>query len=108
MILDNRVRQCFWLFMNTLPISKEYQKNLQEAFGENTAKILPEIIVTVQNFCMKYPEDFDGYLEFVKQSIDYMRGDSDQLPEVDLNEEDYQKMLQSMRVQLGEYKSKKT
>jgi len=101
---ESRVRECFWLFANTLPIGENQTKALIQTFGEDISKMLPELFEKLGRICRTYPEEFEGYLEFIQQSISYMRGESDKTP--DVNTEDYEKMIQIMRIQLGEWKSK--
>jgi len=100
-LIENRVRECFWLFSQTLPIGTNQTNKLIETFGEDISKELPKLITKMSDVCFSYPEDFDGYLEFIMQAIQYMRGESDDLPEVDVS--DYHRMITQMRVQLGEY-----
>jgi len=104
-LIENRVRECFWLFSMSLPIGENQTQKLIDNFGEDISKELPKLISKMAQVCMTYPEDFDGYLEFIIQSIIYMRGDSDELPELDVT--DYNRMIMQMRIQLGEYKPKK-
>jgi len=106
LLSESRVRECFWLFSMSLPIGENQSKKLIETFGEDISKMLPQLISKMAQVCYTYPEDFEGYLEFILQSIKYMRGETDKLPEIDV--EDYNRMINQMRVQLGEYDKYKT
>jgi len=86
----------------SLPIGENQTKKLIETFGEDISKMLPDLITRMAQVCMTYPEDFDGYLEFISQSIKYMRGETDEMPELDTD--DYDRMIQRMKIQLGEFK----
>lgn len=101
MLIENRVKECFWLFAQTLPIGEKYRKTLIQNFGEDISKELPRLISKMGEVCFSYPEEFDGYLEFIIQSIKYMRGETDEMPEIDAD--DYNRMINQMRIQLGQY-----
>jgi hypothetical protein len=105
-LIEKRVSECFWLFGNILPIGENQTKKLVEAFGEDVSKMLPELFAKKSKISMTYPEEFNGYLEFILQSIKYMRGETDSYPDIDVS--DYDKMIQAMRIQLGTFKSKET
>jgi len=104
-LIQYRVDECFWLLSMILPIGADQRKNVEIAFGEDLSKALPKLFEGISKVCQQYPEDFDGYLTFVQQSIDYMRGYSDKRPEIDT--EDYDKMILVMRKALGENTSSK-
>jgi len=105
-LIENRVSEIFWLFGNILPIGKNQTKKLVEAFGEDVSKILPELFGKLGKIVHTYPEEFNGYLEFIVQAIAYMRGETDNYPDIDVS--DYEKMIQSMRIQLGSFNRKET
>jgi len=101
MLIEDRVRECFWLFGLTLPISKKYTEKLSSVFGNDVAKIIPDMLQTLQQVCMNYPDEFEGYLNFIEESIQYMKGFRDNLPQIDLPYEEYQEF---MHTQLMKYK----
>jgi len=103
MINENRARECFWLFSNTLPIGKNQTDNLVRAFGENLATILPELFSKFSKVCLQYPNDFEGYLELIQNMIDYIREETDVNPIefVEISEEERELMLKHMRIQCG-------
>ena len=100
-LIQNRVKECFWLFSQTLPIGQNQTNKLIDTFGEDISKALPQLITKMSDVCFSYPEDFEGYLEFISEAIQYMKGETDDLPDVDVS--DYNQMITQMRVQLGEY-----
>lgn len=104
MLIESRVAESFWLFSNTLPIGEKQSQRLIQAFGEDISKMLPELIQKFVQVCKTYPEEFEGYLDFISQSISYMKGESDKMPEIDVS--DYNQMITQMRVQLGTYNKK--
>ena len=74
--------------------------------SECFSKLLPQLFSKLGKICEQYPEDFDGYLEFILQSIKYMRGETDQLPDIETDE--YDLMIERMRIQLGGFKNEST
>lgn len=95
MALNNdRVRECFWLFGLVLPIGKDYQEKINQAFGHDIAKLIPDLCNTIGSLCMKDPDAFDGYLTFIQEAIEYMRENRNTLPAVDLPYEEYQEFMQ--------------
>jgi len=103
LINENRAEECFWLFSNTLPIGKNQTDNLVKAFGENIAPVLPELFQKFSKVCLQYPEEFEGYLELIKNMIDYIREDTDTNPMefINVDEEQLENMKKHMRIQLG-------
>jgi len=105
-LIENRVSEIFWLFGNILPIGKNQTQKLVQVFGEDVSKALPELFSKLGKVVHTYPEEFNGYLEFILQSIKYMRGETDNYPDIDVS--DYEKMLEKMRIQLGSFNRKET
>ena len=105
MLNKNRVDECFWIFSNTLPIGANQTKKLIEVFGEDVSKLLPELFSKLGKVCIQYPEEFEGYLDMIKHMIEYSREDTDQNPIefVDISEEEKEKMLKHMRIQIGQF-----
>lgn len=99
-----RIRECFWLFSNTIPIQEKYRKNLEEVFGKNFSEEIPKVIDIIAKVCIEYPAEFNGYLEFIKESIKYIREQRNELPEID---DDMVKIKQIMDIQLGYWTSDK-
>ena len=109
MLNESRVDECFWLFANTLPIGENQSKKLVEAFGEDVSKLLPELFGKLGSVCSQYPEEFDGYLDLIKNMIAYMRDETDTNPieYLDMVNEEQEKLKKHMEIQLGRYKSEK-
>jgi len=105
---EKRVDECFWLFANTLPIGENQTKKLVEAFGEDVSKLLPQLFSKLGNICGNNPEEFDGYLELIKNMIAYMRNETDRNPieDLDMVSEEQEKLKKHMMIQIGESKSK--
>jgi len=103
MINKNRAVECFWLFSKTLPIGKNQTDNLVKAVGENLAPYLPELFDKMSKVCLENPDNFEGYLELIKNMIDYIREDSDLNPIefVDHVPEEYETFKKAMEIQIG-------
>jgi hypothetical protein len=86
-LIPDRVDEMFFLWGNILPIYSETNKAaLEGLMGAGLADVIPQIMKQLSQLCMDYPDDFNGYLEFIKEAIDYMRGDSNNSPAVDTSE----------------------
>ena len=107
MLIEDRVKECFWLFGFTLPLGEKYQKKCVETFGEDLSKYLPMIFNNVEKVCLSYPEDFEGYLELIFNMIKYMRGETDVNP-ANFIDCDPEKLKLHMEIELGRYKKSKT
>jgi len=103
LINENRARECFWLFSNTLPIGKNQTENLVKTVGENLAPYLPELFDKFSKVCLDNPEDFEGYLELVQNMIKYIREETDVNPIkfVDHVAEEYETFKKVMEIQRG-------
>jgi len=105
-LIESRVSEIFWLFGNILPIGKNQTQKLIDVFGEDVSKALPELFGKLGKIVHTYPEEFNGYCEFFIQAIKYMRGETDNYPDIDVS--NYEKMLETMRIQLGTWNRKET
>jgi len=103
LINKNRADECFWLFSNTLPIGKNQTDSLVKAFGENLAPVLPELFSKFSKVCLQYPDQFEGYLELIKNMIDYIREETNINPMefIEIKVEERDLMMKHMRLQLG-------
>jgi len=103
LINNIRAEECFWLFSNTLPIGKNQTDNLVKAFGENLAPVLPELFSKFSKVCLNYPDEFEGYLELIKNMIDYIREETDVNPIefIEIKQEERDQMMKHMRIQIG-------
>lgn len=107
MLNNDRVKECFWLFSFTLPLGEEYRKKCVATFGEDLTKYLPQVFRNIQDVCLQYPEDFEGYLDLIFNMIKYMKNESDINP-ANYIDCDPEKLKQYMEIELGKYKKSKT
>ncbi len=103
MINSTRANECFWIFSNTLPIGKNQTDKLVQVFGQNVAVIIPNLLSKLGKICIEYPEEFEGYLDYIQQMIKYIREESDVNPIefVEISEEEKEKLYKHMELQLG-------
>jgi len=81
-IIPARVSEMFYLFSKVLPIYGEKAKT-DKIFGIEFLQLIPDLSLTVADLCKKDLELFDQYLTFFQEAIDYMRGVSNDYPDVD-------------------------
>lgn len=81
-LIPARVDEMFYLFSKVLPIYGDKAKT-DKIFGIDFLQLIPDLCLTVSNLCKKDLEFFDMYLDFFQQSIDYMRGATNDPPDVD-------------------------
>ena len=103
LINNIRANECFWIFSNTLPIGKNQTDKLVQTFGQNVAVILPDLLSKLGKVCLTYPEEFEGYLEYIQQMIKYIREETDVNPIefIEINQEERDQMMKHMRIQIG-------
>jgi len=96
-LIESRVKDCFWLFGLTLPISKAYKDKMAAVFGEDISKQIPSLLQVIARLCIKNPEEFAGYLEFIGHAYEYCQGFRDDLPKTNLENEEYQEFIHDIR-----------
>ncbi len=103
MINKNRTDECLWIFSNTLPIGENQTDKLVKTFGQNVAIIIPNLLSKLGKVCLTYPEEFEGYLELIQHMILYIREQTDENPldSIDIPEDEKQKLMKHMELQLG-------
>ena len=79
-----RMSYCINLFADILPIYDEKQRTaFRLAFGHDLAKIIPEFFQDLGRYVIKNEDEALPYLNFLKQSLDYIIGYSDTAPQID-------------------------
>lgn len=103
MINNDRARECFWIFSNTLPIGKNQTDKLVKTFGQNVSVIIPQLLSKIGQVCLTYPEEFDGYLDLIKNMIDYIREETNVNPLefIDIPMEEREELFKHMELQIG-------
>jgi len=103
MTLDiKKIREMFWLFGMILPIEGDENKEVIKAtFGHGLEEIIPDIMVLISQYAERNPEEFESYVEFIKEALDYMRGDRTDHPAVE--GVSYEEYKTQMAIQLGRY-----
>lgn len=80
----------FWLFSKVLPIETNQATKIM---GVDFLKLIPDLALVVGKQASKYPDEFNGFLEFVKQATEYIRGETDEQPNIDQNQEELMKIM---------------
>ena len=78
-----RVMDMFWLFSRVLPLDP---KQATKIMGVDFLKLIPDLALVLGKQASKYPDDFNGFLEFIKQATAYIRNETDEYPNIDQNE----------------------
>jgi len=103
MTLDiKKIREMFWLFGMVLPLEGAENKEVIKAtLGHGLEEIIPDIMVLISQYAERNPEEFESYMEFIKEALDYMRNEREDHPAVEgTTYEDYK---QTMLINLGRY-----
>ena len=87
-----RIMDMFWLFSKVLPIDTTQATKIM---GVDFLKLIPDLALVVGKQASKYPDEFNGFLEFVKQATQYIRGETDEQPNIDQNEEELKKLMRN-------------
>ncbi len=85
-----RIMDMFWLFSKVLPIDTTQATKIM---GVDFLKLIPDLALVVGKQASKYPDEFNGFLEFIKQATQYIRGETDEQPNIDQNEEELKKLM---------------
>lgn len=87
-----RIMDMFWLFSKVLPIDTSQATKIM---GVDFLKLIPDLALVVGKQASKYPDEFNGFLEFVKQATAYIRGETDEQPNIDQNQEELKKLMRN-------------
>jgi len=85
-----RTREMFWLLNMVLPLSQAENKGYK-FLNYSAVEIIPAIISACTQLAVKMPDEFGGYLVFVKEAIEFILGERDTFPETDEDPEDIKK-----------------
>jgi len=92
---EKRVMDMFWLFSKVLPLDKT---QATEIMGVDFLKLIPDLALVMGKQASKYPDEFNGYLEFIKQATAYIRHETDEQPNIDQNQEEvFEQMKKSIK-----------
>ena len=86
----NRLDETLFLFGRIMPLgSIERQAQLQKSLGMNMTidNAISILMRSLHTMMKENPESALGYLDFIKQSIDYVFEISDSMPEIDVSDE---------------------
>ncbi len=97
-LIESRVRESFLMFSCIVPLGTKgtaERAAMEGMLGEKLDRVVPDLCDAIAQLCMLYPEQFDSILEFIKQSIQYMRGERDEKPEVDMDAKEINEWIQT-------------
>jgi len=92
-----RVMDMFWLFSKVLPVDR---KQASIIMGVDFVKLIPDIALVMGKQASKFPDEFNGYLEFIKQATAYIRNETDEQPNIDQNQDE---VFKQMRKSIEEF-----
>ena len=90
----NRTTKCLILFSDILPIyEKEQRAAFRLIFGKDMTEIIPKFLYDLSIQVSKTRTESTPYLIFLKQSLDYVLGFTDKMPDVDYPQDEIEKLV---------------
>lgn len=103
MTLDfQKLDESMWMFGNILPLgSEKKRKELQARLGTTIAleTFINVLMKSITELCKEFPAEAEGYLDFIKESIQYAEGERDQPAQVDYDAEEVKRLYQIRKIQ---------
>lgn len=86
MLIAERCEEMFNLFARIIPIkaTKAQEKVIEKSFGMTLTDFILTVLVNLGHDCGKpeNQESAEGYFDWISQAILYMKGETDDLPEM--------------------------
>jgi len=86
MLIEKRVEEMFNLFARIIPIkaTKAQEKVIEKSFGMTLQDFILTVLVNLGHDSAKpeNQESAEGYFNWISEAILYMKGESDNLPEM--------------------------
>ncbi len=79
MLIDDRVKTCVWMFFEILSVDPKYKWN-----SIPIADVLPFLKKDLTRYIIESGDKSEAALSWLASSVFYMRGDTDDLPAIDL------------------------
>ena len=98
----DKLDESFWMLGNILPLgSEENRKKLQQKIGVSMKldSFISILMRSLVEMIKEYPEEALGYLDFIKESIQYCEGDREKPPVVDYDPEEVKKLYAIKKIQ---------
>jgi len=98
----DKLDESFWLLGNILPIGDEKKRlELQAKLGTSIKldDFIQILMKSLSEICKQYPDEALGYLDFIKQSIQYTIGERKTAPEVDYDPDEVKKLYEIKKIQ---------
>lgn len=100
MTLDNnRIDETFWLFGLVMPIPEDDSKKkaLEGIVGGKLETVIPQFMKMLGLMIKQNHETAEMWIKFVSESLDYIQKKSDKLPEVDIPQEEINRLIRIQR-----------
>ena len=89
LLIPARVEDMFNLFAQIFPIkaTKAQEKAIQKSFGMTLKEFVEAIFINLGHDCAKpeNQENAEGYFDWISQAILYMKGERDELPDMQID-----------------------
>ncbi len=98
-----KLDESFWLLGTVLPLGDELKRSeLQKKFGTSMPldQFLNVLMKSLFEICKQYPEQALGFLDFIKQAIEYSLEEREKLPEVDYDPEEVKRLYKIRNIQV--------
>ena len=100
LIQIERIKQCFTDFSLTLPVyDEEARRTVRLALDMDIAFLIPAWFSDLATACTMYPDKFIPYLDWIDEAIDFIKLRNDKKPEIEVDQEMYQKFMHDFEIQ---------
>ncbi len=96
---DSRVDETFWLFGLVMPIPQDDSKKkaLEAIIGGKLETIVPQFMKMLSLMIKDNHDAAEMWISFVSESLDYIQGKSNKLPDVDYPQEEINRLMRIQR-----------
>ncbi len=98
----DRLDESMWMLGNILPLgSLEKRNELQKKLSISIAldNFIGILMKSLTEMCKEYPAEAEGYLDFIKESIQYSEHERNKPPTVDYDPEEVKRLYQIRNIQ---------
>ena len=98
----DRLDESMWMLGNILPMGSEQRRiELQKKLGLTIAldNFIGILMKSLVELCKNFPAEAEGYLDFIKESIQYSEHTRNEPPTVDYDPEEVKRLYQIRKIQ---------
>ncbi len=98
----DKLDESFWMLGNIFPLGNaEQRKKLQSKLGVSLQldSFINILMKSIVEMIKEYPEEAVGYLDFIKESIQYCEGERKNPPVVDYDPSEVKKLYEIKKIQ---------